>query len=82
MVTEVTMPAGPAGIRILFVLKLQSTFPSRVGQGFDPAMIHPAAAIERHLGDAQLFGLLGDRLAGLLGRGNVAAVLQIAAECG
>jgi hypothetical protein len=42
-------------------------------------VVHPPAAVERHLGDADFLGLGGDGRADLLGGGDVPAVLQVRA---
>src|SRR4051812_620961 len=61
-------------------LELQSTLARRIGQRLDAAMIGASATIKDDLAKAGGFGLVGDRLPDLLGGGDIAAVLQVAAH--
>src|SRR5579864_7987849 len=60
------------------LLKLQPRLPCRIRQGFDPAVVQVAAAIEDHLLNALLLRPLGHLLAHFLGRGQVAPGLALA----
>src|SRR5262249_27127365 len=59
---------------------LQSTFARCIGERLDSAVIHPATAIERDLRHAGGLCLFGDRLADLLGKDQISAVLGVAAD--
>src|SRR5580700_9872851 len=58
------------------VSEVQSAFACRLGQGFHPAVIEVAAAIEYHVLDALFLGAFRDQLADRLGRVDAGAGLQ------
>src|SRR3984957_18791357 len=58
------------------VSEVQSAFACRLGQGFHPAVIEIAAAVEYHVLDALFLGALRDQLADRLGRVDAGAGLH------
>src|SRR5947208_1956887 len=62
------------------VLELQAALAGGVGQGLDAAVVAAPAAVEGDGLDAGGLGSLGDRLADPLGRLDVRAGLQLAAD--
>src|SRR5665213_2212600 len=59
-------------------LEQKPAFTSRVGQGFDPAMIQITAPVEHHRLHALLLGAFGQQFSDCLGAGYVAAIFDAA----
>src|ERR1700756_471643 len=58
-------------------LELYPRFPRRIGERLDAAVVLVPAAVEHYFGDSGGFGTLGNDFTDDLGRGDVAAALQI-----
>src|ERR1700730_11276555 len=58
-------------------LELYPRFPRRIRERLDAAVVLIPAAVEHYLADSSGFGALGNRFADDLGRGDVAAALEV-----
>src|SRR5689334_363569 len=76
----VTRPLGPPLNTSIIALELQSRFARRVRQCLDAAVVLPPAAIEGDFVETRRLCLLGNRFADSFRGGDVAAVLELAAD--